>query len=182
MLGKLLFAIMVFCTPAIVSAQQQSPDLGSKSEAMKKLKFLTGVWEGEGSIEFGGRRSKFHGRETVELKIGGLALLIEGVHKMNLPNGEERVIHNALGLITYNPESKDFQFIAHLSNGRSGTYKAMLTDENTLQWTLSDSPVGKMRYTINVNDGKWHEIGEISEDGKGWVPFFEMQLSKVDRE
>ena len=173
----LLICVSLVSTTAL--AQRQSPDFATKSAAMKKLEFLVGTWKGVGSIKFGGRMFKFAGTETVQTKIGGLAVIVEGVHKIKLPDGKERVIHNALGIITYEPNSKVYRFVAHLSNGRSGKYTAKLVDDVTLRWILPNSPLGKMRYTIKVGNDMWHEIGESSQDGKKWKQFFEMKLKKT---
>ena len=180
MLRTLFLLAAVVLMPHAAEAQRESPDFAAKSEAMKKLAFLAGNWEGTGSIQFGDGKSEFHGTEEVEQKIGGLAVVVEGLHKIQLPDGKERVIHNALGIISYSPKSESYQFTAHLATGRSGNYPAKLIDDTTFEWMIPDSPVGKIRYTIKIEKDTWHEVGEISRDGKEWSKFFEMTLKKVE--
>lgn len=33
-------------------------------------------------------------------------------------------------------------------------------------------------YTIHVEGSKWHEVGEMSRDGKTWMQFFQMDLER----
>ena len=101
---------------------------------------------------------------------------------MKLPDGKERVVHDALGFITYDTKAKTYKFESHLSNGRSDSFTAKLIDEKTLRWEIPKTPLGHMRYTIKVSDGKWHEIGDASKDGKEWKTFFEMNLEKVKKD
>ncbi|MBM83643.1 MAG: hypothetical protein CMJ78_24050 [Planctomycetaceae bacterium] len=170
-------ALLILSSPAM--AQRNTRDYPEKSEAMKKLEFLVGSWEGDGYVQFSPQKSPFKGTELVQKKIGGLAIMIEGIHKMTLPNGKERVVHDALGWITYDTKAKHYKFESHLSNGRSDSFTAKLVDEKTLRWEIPKTPLGKMRYTTKISDGKWHEIGEAAKEGEDWKPFFEMNLKKA---
>ena len=50
----------------------------------------------------------------------------------------------------------------------------------SILWRFLDSPRGKIRYTIRIQDDEWHEIGEFSADGENWQEFFGMDLQRVD--
>jgi len=161
-------------------AQPPAPDLPAKSRAMRRLEFLVGTWEGRGWIRMGPERFEFMGRETVEAKIGGLALVIEGIHRSPAPEGGERIVHEALGVLTFDTKADAYRFVSHLADGRSGEYTARLVSERTLEWTLPDTPIGTMRYTIRVDEGTWRESGAISKEGAAWTPFFEMILTRIE--
>ena len=179
-----LYKIVLPCVlvlASIVVAQYQTPDRETKAEAMESLSKLVGEWEGEGWMDFNGRKSEFIGHEIVSAKIDGLALVIEGEHKMVLPDGTERMIHDALGVITYNSEKEHYDFMTHLANGRSGQYIMTELESGDLQWELPESRMGKMKYTITVDGDQWTETGMVSQDGKDWKKFFEMKMVKNSR-
>ena len=46
-------------------------------------------------------------------------------------------------------------------------------------WMLAGPAGPKRRFTIQVEDDRWVEAGEISHDGATWKPFFEMTLARV---
>src|SRR5688572_20526028 len=82
--------------PAAIPAQK---------EEMKKLDFLIGKWQGEGWVKMpGAERQTFTQTETVQKKLGGLALLIEGHGTSKLPGGEEKTVFEALAMVTWDPE------------------------------------------------------------------------------
>jgi hypothetical protein len=46
-----------------------------------------------------------------------------------------------------------------------------------------EMPGRSVRYTIRLDEnGRWFEIGETSSDGSEWRKFFEMTLTRVERE
>src|SRR5262245_31732178 len=68
-----------------------------QQEAMKKLSFLVGEWKGESWTEFvPGQRHTSTGTESVQRKLGGLLLVIEGVHRRKGGDQEAgEVVHGA---------------------------------------------------------------------------------------
>ena len=70
---------------------------------MQKLDRLVGSWKGTGWIKMGPRRFDFNCSERFAKKAGGLAITVEGLHKMPLPDGKEPVVHDAFALIKYDP-------------------------------------------------------------------------------
>jgi hypothetical protein len=88
-------------------------------EAMKKLSFLVGEWKGESWTEIvPGKRQTSTGTETVQSKLGGLLLVIEGVHKRK-DGGKEAgdVVHSAFGVISYDEKAKRYRFQAYTNRG-----------------------------------------------------------------
>ncbi len=45
-------------------------------------------------------------------------------------------------------------------------------------WSMTHPQAGRVRYTIRVDAGRWHEVGESSRDGISWSRFFEMGLAR----
>ena len=114
-------------------------------------------------------------RETVSSKLGGRVLLIEGVHSSASTGSTERVVHHALGIVSYDATTGGYRMRSYLATGQDGEYPGEIKD-GAFVWGM-ETPNGKIRYTIHVVDGQWKEIGEI-ERGGTWMPFFEMTLRK----
>ena len=84
------------------AAQQKSVD--AQRAEMKKLDAMVGQWKGTGWTQQGKERETFTGTETVQRKIDGLALIVEG----KFVNKENVVIHETLAVLSYNSTSKDY--------------------------------------------------------------------------
>lgn len=168
---------ILFVTNSAIHAQDLSPTHGEQLDAMKKLKPLLGEWTGSGWIKMGPRRFEFESSEVFSEKAGGMAIIVEGIHRMPLPNGQKHVVHNAVAMITYDADGDHYRFISQLANGRGGDYKGTLTEDGEFRWVIPDTPVGKMVYTISIGDGEYSEIGELTTPGSEKRKFFEMKLS-----
>lgn len=156
---------------------QKPPKPTRKIEAMKQLGDWVGEWKGKGWIDMGGQRSHFDSTESVKMKVGGVAILIEGKHKAKYGD-REVTVHDALGVLTYNEKEEQYRFHTFLATGQAGIYKAKLLKPGRFQWTIDDLPFGTMQYTIDFTADTWHEVGRVSQDGKAWKQVFEMQLKK----
>jgi carbohydrate-binding DOMON domain-containing protein len=141
---------------------------------MKKLDRMIGNWQGSGWIQQGKETQTFAGTETVQKKLGGLAVLVEG----KFVNKENVVIHETLGLLSYDLKAKNYSFDTYLANGSKGVHE-LATTEDGWQWSLQ-FPSGTMKYVTKFIADTWLETGEMSMDeGKTWRKFFEMTLKKV---
>ncbi|HEX7150942.1 MAG TPA: hypothetical protein VF618_05600 [Thermoanaerobaculia bacterium] len=146
--------------------------------AMKKLDGMVGVWKGEGWIEMGGPRLAFRGSETVQRKLHGVALLVEGAFFAKPPGAEAEVpVHTTLAVISFDPKSAKYAFSTWLATGTSGDHELVLR-ENGWQWQLQTPGGATVRYTTTFANGQWVEVGERSTDGTTWKQFFEMKLKK----
>ncbi len=174
---KLWALCFLLLAPAPLAAQT----LGTTGlDEMKKVEFLVGNWQGEGWMEFApGDRRKSLVTESVQTKLGGRVLIIEGLGKAKLPNrAEEVVVHQAFAFLYYDQTAKRYAMRAFLANGNAVDAETNYQD-GVFQWALQ-IPQGKVRYKIKLNDqGQWFEVGEISQDGKTWRQFFEMTLSRL---
>ena len=176
----LLAFIFTAATVSFAFAQSEKEKLQQTNVAearraeMKNLDRLIGQWKGSGWIQQGAARETFEGTETVQRKIGGLALLVEG----NFKNKEGIVTHDTLAVISPNLKTKTYDFQTYLANGMTGIHELEAV-EGGWQWGFQ-YPGGAIRYTIKIGNDVWGEIGEMSRDaGKTWMKFFEMNLKKV---
>jgi hypothetical protein len=172
MMRKILLTAIVLLSGLIaVSAQENTSD--AQRAEMKKVESLVGKWQGSGWIQQGAKRETFTGTETVQRKIDGLALLVEG----RFSNPEGKVIHETLAVLAFSPPDAKYRFRTYLASGMSGEHDFKLV-EGGFEWGFS-FPNGTVRYTIRTANDVWSEIGEFSKDGKTWMKIFEMNLKKV---
>lgn len=162
-------------------ALAQSAGTSSAAE-MKKLDFLTGDWKGEGWIEMGPNgRSTFKQTETVQSKLNGTVVIIEGLGKGKLAvTGQEGIVHHALAVISYDSQANKYLLRAHRADGNF-VDADVTVETNKLVWGFREPQRNiEIKYTIKLDDaGQWFEIGEFSMDGKTWRKFFEMTLRRA---
>lgn len=162
----IILGIVLFSGTAF--SQSYETDKESQ-EAMSKLAFIEGNWKGEGwMMRQDGKKHPFTQTEKISFKLDGTALLVEGLGKEG-----EKIIHNALAVITYDKTKGHYNFNSRLANGMGGNFKAELID-NKLHWYPNEN----IKYIISLNEkGQWHEVGKIKR-GEEWFQFFEMTLDK----
>lgn len=156
----------------------QEPDGSANRAAIGKLGFMVGRWRGEAWMLRGaGERVNTSMTETVEPRLGGTVLLIEG--RGIVPGeggGSERVVHHALAILSFDPKSGGYSLRSHVASGLSGDFAVTLW-ENGVSWSR-EVPGGRIRNTLTMTNNEWHEIGEFSRDGTTWQQIMEMRLRK----
>ena len=175
MKSVLVAALAVVVHVGTLAAEQPSPKDAQRGE-MKKLDWLVGQWQGTGWMQMGpqGRR-EFTINETIQEKLDGLVLVIEG-HGKSLEDG--RAVHNALAFVSYDGEAKTYRWRAFTAEGRQ-TDAVAKVGINTLEWGFEIPQRGLLRYTVKLNEkGEWFEVGEMSQDGQTWQKVFEMTLQR----
>jgi len=170
---KFLVIILVLFLGALSASAQNEPSTGLLRAEMSKLDKMVGQWKGSGWIQQGAKRETFSGTETVQKKIDGLALLVEG--KFSDANG--KIIHETLAVLSFDTKAKNYDFRTYLANGISGEHEFKLLSDG-YEWGFQ-FPAGSVRYLIKTNNDVWFETGEFSKDGKTWIKIFEMKLDKV---
>jgi len=151
-------------------------------EAMQAVAFLAGDWHGEGWMRRGpGEPSRFTSAETVESRLDGRVLLVEGLHYAITGEGAAPgpVVHHALAVLSWDAEAGRYRFRSYLADGRSGDYGGHLED-GAFVWGMELPDGAHTRYVIRVDDGRWVERGEYSRDGETWNEFFHMELEQRD--
>lgn len=179
MIKNILFAV-IFAGLSVSFAYAQnektpSPNLiETKRAEMKKVERMVGQWSGSGWIQRGKEKENFTGTETVQRKLDGLALLVEG----NFKDKNSVVVHETLAVLSPNLKTKNYDFRTYLASGISGEHELKAVGNNW-RWGF-EIPTGVIRYDIKIENDVWFETGEISMDGgKTWMKFFEMSLKKV---
>jgi len=150
-------------------------------EKMKIFAGWEGHWQGEGSMQMGpGEPRKSKVEEQITYKLDGSILQVEGTGKS--VDGAESIVHQALGIISFNTETSQYKFNTFLRDGRSADAWFASLGENKFQWGFDVPNRGKIKYSITIDPAKktWNEIGEFSQDGTTWMKFFEMNLTKVN--
>lgn len=175
---SLLTLLALLSLPLSAQAPTAIP---AQKEAMKKLDFLVGKWKGEGWVKMpGAERQTFTQTETVQKKLGGLALLFEGHGTSKLPSGEEKTVFEALAMVTWDPEKNRYRFSSATTEGRAGESEGRFTADGAWEWGFALPQGGRIRYTIKLTDkGEWYETGQYSPDEKTWHTFHEMTLRKL---
>src|SRR5262249_2097456 len=146
---------------AQTAANLQSPE-------MKQLDFLLGQWKGTGYIQLGpNQRRTFTETESVQTKLGGSLVLIQGLGKARMSGSDqETVAHNALAVVSFDNQPKAFRWRAYRAEAAS--VQTVDTEakvgDNRLEWGFKDMR-GSIRFTIPLDkQGRWYEIGEFSAD------------------
>jgi hypothetical protein len=152
----------------------------SAADEMQKLDWLIGEWKGEAWVKIGAKTDRAVQTERVQAKLGGKVLLIEGVGRRKLEDGSAgEIMHDALALVSWDEVKKTYRFSAYTFNHPATETTLDVTAPNTAVWGM-ETPQGRIRYTLHLTDkGEWSEVGDFSRDGKQWVRFFEMTLTKV---
>lgn len=165
---------LVILTSANLALAQMPDTVGAKKAEMKKLEKLAGHWKGTGWIQQGQTRETFSGTETVQKKLDGLALLVEG--SFNSPEG--KAIHQTLAVLSCNDKLTGYNFATYLASGITGLQDFKVVGDH-YEWGFEIPNAGTVRYTIKADNDVWFEIGEFSRDGKSWFKNFEMKLDRV---
>jgi len=177
---KRIFALFAALAALSTLCFGQAPDFGGKEQAekMKGLSFLVGEWEGTAKFYRGEQAIDVKSSEKVEVKAGGTALFVTGVHWIER-GANKVVVHDAAAILVYDKAKDVFKLTSQLANGLGGTFELKL-DGKGYKWTTPGADGSTMRYTMRITEaGEWHEIGENSTDGKTWVKTMEMTLKKV---
>jgi hypothetical protein len=163
-----------------LSPGQDVNNPAAQRAAMAKLDFLRGEWRGESWTTLAsGPRQRAQGAETVQSKLGGLVLTIEGAHRGATAIQTGEIVHRAFAVISYDEQEKRYRLHAYTETGAYIDATARVTDRR-LQWGIRVSASTQVRYTITVNDrGEWFEIAEVSRDGSEWRTVFEMTLQRL---
>jgi hypothetical protein len=151
------------------------------ADEMRKLEFLVGDWKGEAQVLSGpGKGEHAVQAETVRWKLGGKALLVEGIGRKKLEGGATgEIVHDAMGVVWYDEAAKQLRFDAWTA-ARGHVDAWFQAGENSAQWGFDLPEGGKIRFTISLTDkGEWHEVGEYSPDGNRWFKTIDMRLTKV---
>lgn len=174
---SIYLAVIVVSTLVLpAGARAQAPDPADAQEAIARLDFMVGRWSGQAWQQRGGERVETEMVEVVERKLGGAVLLVEGRGTIAGAGADDRVVHHALGVISFDPGTGTYSLRSYLATGQSGDFTLTLVDGG-VSWTR-EVPGGRIRNTARYTADEWHEIGEFSRDGIDWTTVMELQLRR----
>tara|TARA_R110001592_G_scaffold17115_8_gene72481 strand:- start:620 stop:1180 length:561 start_codon:yes stop_codon:yes gene_type:complete len=174
---KAIFIFIVVLYGALVNHVANAQEIGTlNKEAMGKLSNWIGQWKGEGwSMDETQQKSEFTVVENIQRKIGGMAILAEGV---GTNKSDGKVGFQSLGVLYYNNEKKQYEMKSLLADGNMALTAAQLNDKGQFIWGF-DVPGGSIQYTTTLKEDTWHELGEfVMASGQAFT-ILEMNLTKI---
>jgi len=157
--------------------QAQAPDGSANRAGIERLSFMVGRWRGEAWMQRGPERVQTSMTETVERKLDGAVLLVEGLGV--IPGADStapRAVHQALAVVTFDPQAGTYNLRSYIATGQFGDFALTLVPGG-VSWTR-EVPGGRIRNTAHIDGTTWHEVGEFSRDGVTWMQIMEMNLRR----
>jgi hypothetical protein len=168
-----ILAAAVLATGSAAFAQAQ-PNVALQREAMKRLAFLVGQWQGDATVTLGpGGPIRLRQTEHVQFKLDGLLLLIEGTGR-DAATGA--VSFNALATISFDEATKTYRFRAH-NDGRYLDTELVVGDRS-FEWGYTAGPA-KITNKMSLDaDGRWVEFTEAVVNNSPPMRMVEIRVSK----
>lgn len=167
-LGSMLFSMTQFA-----NAQQADYYNQDAKSALKFMEKFAGTWEG---VALNYNRTTY-GWDTIQQKeevsfiLDSTVLRIHGFGEM-----KGKVVHDAFALLSHEKEDQ-FNFYSAVGDGKTGLFKGYRDGEKFI-WEMKIE-TGTIRFTLELVNGVWKEIGEFNYGGN-WTTFFMMDLKKVE--
>ena len=157
---------------AVLSFSQTTDNLCKQK--MKQLDFMIGKWTGGGwMINQDRTRSEFLQEEVIESDLNGTVLVIHGKGW----DQDQKPIHHAFGIISYNLEEEKYNMLAFLEDGKQTKANLEIIEDGKIKWWF-EAGNGTIKYTITYTNNAWNEKGEFSPNGEVWFPFIEFNLNR----
>ena len=144
-------------TAVAISGHGQQPNVAAQRAAMQKLDFLVGTWSGPETVITGsGAPLMLTQTEVVQIKLGGLVMLVEGTGS----NAAGQVLFTALATIAYDDVTSTHRFRAY----NSGNYidAELKVTSQGFTWGYGAGSM-KVSNTMQLNaKGEWTETTETT--------------------
>ncbi len=154
---SLTAAFLLGSSLPLAAQQPGMPNVDAQREAMKKLAFLAGHWSGPVSISRGpGAPIHLTQNETVQFKLDGLVLLIEG----ESTGTDSKPQFQALATVSYDEAAHTYRFRAYNEGRYIDTELTMQPDG--FAWGF-DAGQAKIQNTMHLTPkGEWHETTNVT--------------------
>lgn len=173
MLRLALFAVALIALP--LAAQMREPDVARQKAEMKKLEFLVGEWSGPALVTRNPRQPiQLTQHESVQFKLGGLVLLVEGTAR----NAEGQVVFNAIATISWDEAAGGYKFRSH-SDGRYLETELRLVDGPGFEWGFTAGPAQVLNRMKLTPEGAWTETTEVTIGSAPARKTLEMTVRKL---
>ena len=175
-LRSALMLCLLAATPCLAGAQAAPRADASQDQqraAMARLGFLVGRWSGPITLTRGpGEPMHLTQTEQVQMKLGGLLLLIEGTSR----DASGKVLFQALATVAFETATGSYRFRAYNDGRYLDTELAVPKDG--FAWSFEAGPAhvtNSMHLTAN---GAWDETTEVSVSGAPPRQSMQMVLQK----
>ena len=155
----------------------KTPDVEAQRAAMKKLEFLVGEWSGEASVLRGpGLFVEMVQTESVEFRLDGLVLVIEGVGRAKT---DGRSVLQALGLISFDDDAGTYRMRA-FNDGRWLETEVKVADgEESISWGFTFGEY-KTSTVLRIDEkGEWTEAGELATGDRPPLKMMDLRVRRV---
>jgi hypothetical protein len=173
----ILIAICVLFVSAQLIAQPEK----EQKEALKKLSWMIGEWEGVSEIyNVDGSKSVVNMREKAAYNLDSSIIVVNGKgYVKDSVSNTNKMGHDAMAVVSYNAKEKKYRWNAWRNPGGIYTDLEIMAGDRSFEWGM-EVPGGKTRFKAHLNEkGQWVETGEFSRNGKDWINFMSMTLDKV---
>ena len=171
--GAVVLAVATMITGGAAWAQTPEAQVhAAQREAMAKLARMQGVWVGRAS-GVNPDRSRYSVTQTERIgpMLDGTILVIEGRGYRD----DGSTGFNAFAVISYDPDTQKYEMRAY-AQGNGGTFDMTVTDDGYV-WEVPAGP-GVMRFTADITDTTFHEVGDFVMPGMAPMRSFEMTLTR----
>jgi len=192
--ASLALAVMASATPQGAVQDQPAPRVAQHRpqpapppdiKSSPAAKFI-GTWKGTASHRMPGQAEPHVANVTehAEYRLGDTAVFFEGRGTIiDDATGQEQVVHDAIGIVRFDPRSHKLMFHGFKTGEPAVETELEVRENGDMVWFMKPAgapPAAKLRFTISLTDDTWRETGEFSpDDGKTYMPFMEMNLTRV---
>ncbi len=168
---SIIFLLLAWVSQLEMAHSQSYNSDPLNKRSVQELGFLVGEWKGSGWVMGSDmKKLEFDQTEIIQFKLDSTLVVIEALGMV-----KDKVVHNALGVVSAEKEEHTFSFQSYLQNGKEGRYKSEIKGRE-FRWY----PTHEIRYIIRIDeDGQCVELGEISKGGN-WYQFLEVKMTKMD--
>lgn len=156
-----------------VAQMPGAAEQAAQKEAMQKLAFLAGHWQGPITVQVGpGEPLHLTQTETVEYKLDGLVLLLEG----KSTDAAGKVEFQALATIAYDDQTHTYRIRAY--SGGHYVDTELTAPANGFAWGFAAGPAQIENTMLLTSDGKWKEETNVTVPSRPAFQTVEMLLTR----
>lgn len=174
MLATITLVMTVLSNSAGADGQADpAAQIASQREAMLSLQPMNGVWRGHAwTLLPSGNKHTLIQTERVGGFLNDSVKVIEGKGY----EADGTASFNALGIISFNVATGAYSMRSY-AMGKVGDFPLTPTADGFI-WEIVNGPI-TLRYTAQIRNGTWHEVGDRIMAGRQPIRFFEMELTRL---
>ena len=165
-------ALLLAAAPALAQ-DANTAAIAAQQAAMKKLDWMKGRWRGPAVTRSAQGEHRVTQTERIGRFLDGTLMVMEG--KGFRADGTPGF--HAFGILSFDARSGDYTLRSY-AQGYAGTFKLVPSGQGYV-WEVPAGPAMTIRYTANLHDGIWTEVGDRIAQGQPPQRFFQMDLKRV---